>query len=341
MPPCYSWHKNPLTSDPHITHIETTYSMFYKFEPLYFKRVWGGKKLKTIFGREIPEEDQIGESWDLVDRPDFQSKLQIPCQNSSIRDLLKTNHPEIMGPGWDENKRFPLLIKWLDCSERLSLQVHPPSHLAKSLNGEPKTENWYVAHTEGNSGLYIGLKKNKSKEHFIKALESEDLENVCHRIPSHPGDSILVESGRMHAIDAGNLILEIQQNSDTTYRVYDWGRKGTDGHPRKLHIEESLKCIDFEDTEPKLLKNTDEQVQLLADCKYFRIKKFKGEANQVIHLKKSFDQCIIINSIDIQIEIDGVSLSPGELGLSPFSEDCVINCKSSGNIIVTDNFHKP
>ena len=129
----------------------------------------------------------------------------------TIREILELNHPQIMGPGWDQKKRFPILVKWLDCAKRLSLQVHPPKELANSLKGEPKTENWYIAHTWSDSGIYVGLKSGTTKDKFLKALVEKRLESVCHRIPSSAGDSILVESGRLHAIDAGNLILEIQQ----------------------------------------------------------------------------------------------------------------------------------
>ena len=128
--------------------------------------------------------------------------------------------------------------------------MHPPASVASELGGEPKTENWYVAATAPDASLIVGLKDRVSKEYFEEALHEERLEECVHKFDVQPGDPILVESGRLHAIDAGNLILEIQQNSDTTYRVYDWGRVGLDGQPRQLHVEESMRCIDFNDFEP-------------------------------------------------------------------------------------------
>lgn len=316
--------------------------MIFKFEPHYFERVWGGRALEEVLGREIPKNIRIGESWEIVDRTDCQSTL-VDYQDESItlRELLKSQPHKIMGPGWDEGERFPILVKWLDCTDRLSLQVHPPSKLAKSLKGEPKTENWYVAHAEAHAGLFVGLKKGKSRKDFIEALEQEILETVCHRITSKAGDSILVESGQMHAIDAGNLILEIQQNSDTTFRVFDWGREGTDGLPRKLHIEESLQCIDFDDFEPSVLKESQSTTQTLAVCDHFRIRKFKGIKNQILSLKKANEQCVILNPMGARISVGGNVIEAGNLALSPFDQECRITFLSSGDLIVTDNFYQP
>ncbi|MEK9772881.1 MAG: type I phosphomannose isomerase catalytic subunit [Opitutae bacterium] len=316
--------------------------MIFKFEPHYFERVWGGRALERVLGREIPPKIRIGESWEIVDRTDCQSILSCSQNNSiSLRNLLESQALKIMGPGWNQDRRFPLLVKWLDCTDRLSLQVHPPSKMAKSLKGEPKTENWYIVHAEDNAGLFVGLKKGTSKEAFLQALEQERLETVCYRTKSNAGDSILVESGRMHAIDAGNLILEIQQNSDTTYRVYDWGRKGTDGLPRQLHIDESIQCIDFDDFEPNLLSETLSSTQTLADCDFFRIRKFKGIKNQTLALKETNDQCIILNPIDARVSIGGSVIESGKLGLSPFNQKCEVTFLSAGDLIVTDNFYRP
>ncbi|MEK9633930.1 MAG: type I phosphomannose isomerase catalytic subunit, partial [Opitutae bacterium] len=204
--------------------------MIFKFEPIYKERVWGGTKIRDLFGRETPEGSLIGESWEIVDRKDDNSVLANTSHRGlTLAALLKSDGKSVMGPNWEPGRPFPLLVKWLDCSKRLSLQVHPPGKIAKKLSGEPKTENWYVAEASSDAGLFIGLKKGTSPDDFGQAVEEKTVEALCHRVQSKKGDSILVESGRLHAIDAGNLILEIQQNSDTTYRVYDWGRLGLDG----------------------------------------------------------------------------------------------------------------
>ena len=248
------------------------------FTPLYMERVWGGRGLEAKLGRTLPEGKVIGESWELVDRKGEQSVVASGTQaGKSIRELLESSASEILGPGRDGSQPFPILIKWLDCQDRLSLQVHPPAEIAPSLGGEPKTENWYIAECDEGASLIVGLKNGVTREQFTLALAENQAEDCVHRFPVKAGDSILVESGRMHAIDAGNLILEIQQNSDTTYRVYDWGRVGLDGAPRQLHIEESLKSIDFDDYEPETLKIVP-GTQTLADCKEFRIRKFELQA---------------------------------------------------------------
>jgi len=207
------------------------------FRPLYQERVWGGRNFESKLGRTLPENKVIGESWEVVDRSEAQSVVaEGPHAGKSLRELIREDPVAIMGEGWDPERPFPILVKWLDCQERLSLQVHPPADVAPRLGGEPKTENWYVADATEGAGLIVGLRRGVTREAFEKAIHDSTLESLVHRFPVSAGDSILVQSGRLHAIDAGNLILEIQQNSDTTYRVYDWGRVGLDGTPRQLHI---------------------------------------------------------------------------------------------------------
>jgi mannose-6-phosphate isomerase len=157
---------------------------------------------------------------------------------------------DVMGPRWPTGKPFPLLVKWLDCRERLSLQVHPPAAVAAELRGEPKTENWYIAHSAPEANLIVGLKRGATRAQFERAIGDNTVEACVHHFRVAAGDSILVRSGQVHAIDAGILILEIQQNSDTTYRVHDWGRVGLDGLPRQLHVVQSLRSIDWTDFEP-------------------------------------------------------------------------------------------
>src|SRR5687767_1695966 len=144
--------------------------------------------------------------------------------------------------------RFPLLCKILDAREKLSLQVHPPSPAL----GEPKTEMWYIARADAGAQLYVGLKRGVTRHDFERALQGGTVEECFHTIPVRTGDTMFLPSGRVHAIGAGLVIFEIQQNSDTTFRVFDWNRVGLDGRPRDLHVAESLQSIDFDDVEPSL-----------------------------------------------------------------------------------------
>lgn len=310
------------------------------FNPLYMERVWGGRGLATKLDRLLPEGKVIGESWELVDRDDEQSVVSEGAHTGkTIREILESSAAEILGPGRDGSQPFPILIKWLDCQDRLSLQVHPPAEIAPSLGGEPKTENWYIAECDEGASLIVGLKKGVTREQFTKALEDNKAEACIHRFPVKAGDSILVESGRMHAIDAGNLILEIQQNSDTTYRVYDWGRVGLDGAPRQLHIEESLKSIDFEDFEPEPLKIIP-GTQTLADCKEFRIRKFElkpgddalelpaGESARLIHLVTG----------KLTEAKSGKALTKGSNYLQPYVTGVSLRADEPTTVLVTDQF---
>ena len=150
--------------------------------------------------------------------------------------------------------RFPLLCKILDAREKLSLQVHPPTSKALELKGEPKTEMWYITDATPGASLYVGLKSGVTRAEFEQKIADGSVADCFHRIPVKAGDTMFLPSGRVHAIGDGLVIFEIQQNSDTTYRVFDWNRVGLDGKPRELHIAQSLASIDFNDFEPKLVE---------------------------------------------------------------------------------------
>ena len=249
----------------------TTTGLPLTFHPLVMERVWGGRSLETEYGRTLPKAGvPYGESWELVDRAGEQSVVTGgPFENRSLHDLW-TNHREpLFGGGsvGNPSERFPLLIKILDARDTLSIQVHPPASIAPELGGEPKTEMWVIAHAEPDACLYVGLKAGVTRSDFEKALADGSVADVVHRIPVKAGDFIFIPSGRLHAIGAGLVIFEIQQNSDTTYRVFDWNRVGLDGKPRDLHVQESLACIDFTDVEPSL--GVEDSDGLLVSCAHF------------------------------------------------------------------------
>ena len=252
------------------------------FTPLYMKRVWGGRELENVYGRKLPTADTpFGESWEMTDRPDEQSIVNHgPLTGTSLGDLWQHHREEIFGSGFDQEDRFPLLIKILDARDDLSIQVHPPTNLAAALGGEPKTEMWYIADTTPDAKLYVGLKHGVSKDDFQMAINNGTVDQVVHAITPHAGDSIFIPSGRLHAIGAGLLIYEIQQNSDTTYRVFDWNRMGLDGQPRQLHVKESMRCIDFKDVTPSMDKPDG---ITLASCPFFKVDRLDLKA--AIHLE--------------------------------------------------------
>jgi mannose-6-phosphate isomerase len=242
------------------------------FTPLYQERIWGGHEFSTRLGRTLPGHQPIGEAWEIVDRPEAQSLVADgPHRGRTLHDLWTDHRLEIFGPRHaDAGPRFPLLCKLLDARDRLSVQVHPPAAIAPQLGGEPKTEVWYFLACDPGSRIYAGLAPGTNRESFAENLARGTVEECLHVLPTHDGDSIFIPSGRLHAIGEGNLIVEIQQNSDTTYRVFDWNRAGLDGQPRALHIAESMLSTDFNDIAPPLAHVESGPI---AECEHFRVEK--------------------------------------------------------------------
>lgn len=254
------------------------------FTPLAQQRVWGGRNLESVLGRSLPDDGApYGESWELCDRPEAQTSVADgPLAGRTLHELW--TDPDL-GPaifGSDKGtrpERFPLLIKILDAQDTLSLQVHPPASEAEALGGEPKTEMWYVAAAEPGAALYVGFRKPVTPASFEQALRDGTAADLVARREVQAGDFLFIPSGRIHAIGAGLIIFEIQQNSDTTYRVFDWNRVGLDGQPRQLHVEQALRSIDFTDVDPpvELAEGT-----LLVDCPYFRVERHTVEPAETL-----------------------------------------------------------
>ena len=307
------------------------------FRPLYQERVWGGRALESKLGRELPAAQAIGESWEIVDRPEAQSVVANgKFAGQTLREVIIGNGAAVMGPSWPTAKVFPLLVKWLDCRERLSLQVHPPAAVAGELKGEPKTENWYIAASGPDAELIVGLKRGVTRTQFEQAITNHTLEACVHRFPVAAGDSILVHSGQVHAIDAGNLILEIQQNSDTTYRVYDWGRMGLDGKPRQLHVEQSLRSIDWRDIEPLPVRAAPTS-GVIADCPEFSIKRTVLGAGERMHVSGG-EQPRILSTVCGRVRGGGVTLAPGANALLPFGAAFTFTAEKTSIVLLTENF---
>ena len=311
-----------------------------EFIPLYMERVWGGRSFESKLGRTLPKNKVIGESWEIVDRTDEQSIVADgPLAGKTIREVLEKHSSEILGPGYDPHNPFPILVKWLDCRERLSLQVHPPVEIASQLNGEPKTENWYIAESDNDASIIAGLHPQVTKDIFKQALAEGRVEDHVTFLNTTSGDSIFVESGRVHAISSGNLILEIQQNSDTTYRVFDWNRTGLDGKPRKLHIEESLQSINFDIPEPKLIREVTD-MQTLADCNEFRIRKFNLKPGDEPIDFPSDEQPRLIHVVSGRLhdKASEQTLQSSVNYLQPYVTGLSLVAETEARILVTDQF---
>jgi mannose-6-phosphate isomerase len=319
-----------------------------RFHPLYQERVWGGRALESALGRELPPSQPIGESWEIVDRPEAQSVVHGGPHNGLTLGAVMAKHgAEVMGSNWPAGKPFPLLVKWLDCRERVSLQVHPPANVAAELGGEAKTENWYIAHTAPDAQLIVGLKRGVTRAQFERAIADNALENCVHHFRVAAGDSILVHSGQVHAIDAGNLILEIQQNSDSTYRVYDWGRVGLDGQPRQLHVAQSLRSIDWTDFEPAPVRAAPTS-GVIADCPEFSIRRVVLGPGERVHLRAGEQPrllSVVSGAVRASAENSPSTRSPlghklvrGENVLLPYAGAFTFSAEVTTILLITENF---
>ena len=259
----------------------------WEFEAIPQERIWGGRNLAERFGRTLPEGKKIGETWELVDRKEAQSREKE--SGRGLHDFWSgPDRKKLFGTKAPDTDRFPILIKLLDAQDKLSLQVHPPAERAKELAGEPKTEMWFFLETQPEAEILAGLKEGVGRAEFEKALRVGTLADCFHRLKTEPGAAMFLPSGRVHAIGAGNVILEIQQNSDTTYRVYDWDRKDDAGKPRALHVQEALASIRWEDHEPEFVQPRGERLLV---CDHFKITRWwlaPGELRELVPNPKSF-----------------------------------------------------
>jgi mannose-6-phosphate isomerase len=300
----------------------------FVFQPIFKDRIWGGRELERLYAKKIPAGQPIGEAWEISDRPGDTSVIANgPFAGKNLSWLMKNHAAEILGGAKPATEgRFPLLCKILDARQKLSLQVHPPAEAAAKLNGEPKTEMWFVADAAPEASLYAGLKRGVTRVEFEKKISDGSVADCFHRIPVQAGDTMFLPSGRVHAIGDGLVIFEIQQNSDTTYRVFDWNRVGLDGKPRALHVAQSLASIDFNDFEPKLVETPfvaagEIQKRALVNDPLFNVETWKLDAGAGARLKAKKLQIIAVTTGQIEIKSGAttVPLSAGQFSLIPAS----------------------
>ena len=222
-----------------------------KMQPVLVERIWGGRRLADILGKALPPDTRIGESWELADHPNGRSRVADgPLAGQTLREVLERHGPAVVGRtavarAWAA--RFGLLIKFIDATDRLSVQVHPDDAYASAhVPGESgKTECWVVVHAEPGAWLINGLRPGTTRDRFADALKKGRIEELLATRPVKAGDFVWVPAGTVHAIGPGIVLAEVQQNSDLTYRVYDWGRVGLDGKPRPIQVAEALESIRF------------------------------------------------------------------------------------------------
>ncbi len=222
------------------------------FQPVFKDYIWGGRNLETRLGRELPP-GTVAESWEIAAHTNGQSTVANgPLAGCTLADLQQRWGERLLGSSAD-SESFPLLIKLLDANRWLSVQVHPDDAYARKHAGElGKTELWIILHAEPGAEIIYGLKAGVDRQSLAQAAEAGAVDSVLHRLPVHTGDAVYVPAGTVHALGPGVIVAEIQQNSDTTYRLYDWGRAGADGQSRPLHVQQALDVIDWRMVEPAI-----------------------------------------------------------------------------------------
>ncbi len=272
-----------------------------KLRPAFKDYLWGGVKLREVYGKRCDLE-KVAESWELSTHPAGQSMISGGELDGMELSAYFEKYPEALGENCRAFSNFPVLIKFIDAKQALSIQVHPSDEYALEHEGEyGKTEMWYVVDCDPGAYLYFGVNREVSREEFRRRIADNTVEEILNRVDVHPGDAFFIEAGTIHAIGAGILICEIQQNSNCTYRVYDYGRLGADGQPRELHIDKALAVSRLSPSHTEDRRESAEKIPggervRLAACKYFTTDKLTVEGEMEITVDKaSFCSLIVMD----------------------------------------------
>ncbi len=247
------------------------------FAPLFRSYIWGGTRLKSVLKKSVPDDGIWAESWEIVDHGKDQSIVSDgDWTGRSLRELIELHPQAMLGKNANAASGFPLLLKYLDCQRVLSVQVHPDDAYAKKMTPPDlgKTEAWYVIDATEDALLYAGLKPGVTPTDLKKAVEKGESDQCLHSFHPNPGDCVFIPAGTLHALGAGLFVAEIQQASDTTFRLFDWNRVDKDGQPRTLHIDQALDVTDFQRGPVDAVRATDHGIdgkRLLVDCDKFRL----------------------------------------------------------------------
>ena len=279
--------------------------------------IWGGNRLRKEYGK-ISDADKIAESWELSCHKDGESVIANgEFAGITLTAFIEKVGREVLGENCRRFEYFPILIKLIDAKDNLSVQVHPNNEYAQRVEGEyGKTEMWYIVDCDPGAELLYGFKHDITKEEFERRIKDNTLLEVTNSVEVHKGDVFFIESGTLHAIGKGILIAEIQQNSNTTYRIYDYGRVGADGKPRQLHIDKAVEVTKLTPPKYPYKPMGDEEVkdgyteQLLSKCEYFRVKKLSVSEKATLEAgSDSFNSMLVL---DGEGELGGIKLKKGD-----------------------------
>ena len=302
--------------------------------------IWGGTRLRDEYGKRS-DADKVAESWELSCHKDGKSVIANGSyEGRTLEEYIEKEGKQVLGTNCGRFEYFPVLIKLIDAKDNLSVQVHPDNDYAMRVEGEyGKTEMWYVIDADEGAELLYGFKHEISRDEFAERIRNNTLLEVTNNVPVHKGDVFFIESGTLHAIGKGILIAEIQQNSNTTYRIYDYGRVGKDGKPRELHIDKACEVTKLipptRPTKPmgEPVKKDGWTETLLAECEYFRVRRLNVESSAKYAADGTSFHSLLV--LDGNFDIGGVKLSKGESCFVPAGLGAY-ELKGAGEVILTD-----
>ena len=298
-----------------------------ELEPIIKQIRWGGRRLGEQLGKPIGDEANYAESWEVANHENGQSVVAAgDCQGEQLGHLVQAKSAELFGRH-GALEQFPLLIKFLDANDWLSLQVHPNDVQAKQFdpteNG--KTEAWIIIDAEPGSKICAGLKDEVTRESFSEHLRNGTVEECLNIFEAKPGDCVFVRAGTVHAIGAGILLAEVQQMSNITFRLHDWGKLGSDGKPREIHIEQSLACTDFErgpvmPVTPAVLSDGDHRHEELVRSEYFVIQRHQTSNAFDVNVDNKFHIVMVLDgAAELQTAHYSRAMTRGSTALVPAS----------------------
>ena len=307
-----------------------------RFIPVYKKYIWGGRRLETVLGRELGPEPTYAESWEIAAHPHGQSVVENgPLAGTSLHELTATRSDELLGPHHAQT-RFPLLVKYLDAKQRLSLQVHPDDDLATrlGLDDTGKTEAWLVVQADPGSVIWAGFNRPVDRQTVQEAIRDGNIEGLLHRFEPSPGDCLFLPAGTVHSLGEGILVAEIQQASDSTFRLFDWNRLDDDGNPRPLHVEQALHAINYGQgpVGPVRPRQTEQSwVERLVDSEHFVIERWSVDSPQTVGDEAT---CHVITVVSGAVSVEGdLAAEPLRLGQTILLPACVgtVTLEPAGN----------
>jgi mannose-6-phosphate isomerase len=317
-----------------------------RFEPILKELIWGGRRLATLLGKPLGNKPHYAESWEIADHGGDVSRVaEGRLTGTSLRDLIRDRGAELLGPAVAGSGQFPLLVKFLDAHQVLSVQVHPDDDRGRRLAADNgKTEAWVIVHAEPGSLIYAGLRPGVTRRDLAAAMRTGAVEPLLHRFEPRVGDCILIPAGTVHAIGAGVVLAEIQQMSNATFRLHDWGRLGSDGKPRPLHPDEALESTDFAAGPVNPVTCHPEPYaggtrERLVRCPYFVLERFRLDASGPGATVGSRDRFTILIGLEGEAEVghgpDATPLGCGQTLLLPAAlGPCPIVPRDTGGAVI-------